>query len=82
MLDYRKMFDAVVEDARFVANLDCGESPPGHPEGTVRAHISEIEPNLERLRPKLSDDDYWKLKLLIHTHYLLRRRNNSVVRGF
>ena len=62
------MFDAVVEDPRYVANLDWGESRPGHPEGTVRAHISEIEPNLERLRPNLSDDDYWKLKLLIHTH--------------
>ena len=27
-----------------------------------------MEPNLETLRPKLSDEDYWKLKLLIHTH--------------
>ncbi len=32
------------------------------------AHIAEIEPNLETLRPKISDDDYWKLKLLIRTH--------------
>jgi hypothetical protein len=66
--DYRKAFDAVLIDPRYVANLDWGEARRGHPEGTVRAHIAEIEPNLERLRHKLSDDDYWKLKLLIHTH--------------
>jgi hypothetical protein len=67
-MDYRKAFAAVVCDPRYLANLDWGEARPGHPEGTVRAHIAEIEPNLERLRPKLSDDEYWKLKLLIHTH--------------
>ena len=68
MPDYHKIFDAVVMDSRYLANLDWGESRPGHPEGTVRAHIAEIEPNLEKLRPKLNDNDYWKLKLLIHTH--------------
>jgi hypothetical protein len=67
-MDYRKAFDAVTADPRYLANLDWGQARPGHPEGTVRAHIAEIEPNLERLRPKLTDDDYWKLKLLIHTH--------------
>ena len=53
---------------RYLANLDWGEPRPGHPEGTVRGSIAEIEPNLEALRPKLTDADYWKLKLLIHTH--------------
>jgi hypothetical protein len=52
--------------------LDWGKARPGHPEGTVRAHIAEIEPNLEALRPKLSEQDYWKLKLLIHTHDTLK----------
>jgi hypothetical protein len=43
-----------------------GRVARGTLKGTVGAHIAEIEPNLETLRPKLSDD-YWKLKLLIHT---------------
>lgn len=68
MTDYRKAFEAVTADPRYIANLNWGEARPGHPEGTVRAHIAEIEPNLEVLRPKLSNEDYWKLKLLIHTH--------------
>jgi hypothetical protein len=67
-MDYRAAFEAVTADPRYVANLDWGEARPGHPEGTVRAHLAEIEPNLEVLRPKLNDEEYWKLKLLIHTH--------------
>ena len=67
-MDYQQAFQSVVSDPRYLANLDWGEPREGHSEGTVRAHIAEIEPNLERLRPKLSNEDYWKLKLLIHTH--------------
>ncbi len=51
-----------------MANLTWGELRPRHPEGAVQAHIAEIEPNLEELRSKLTDEDYWNLKLLIHTH--------------
>jgi len=68
MLDYRSIFDALVLDPRYVANLDWGEAREGHPEATVRAHIAEIERNLDALRSKLSEHDYWKLKLIIHTH--------------
>jgi hypothetical protein len=68
MIDYKAAFDAVVSDARYLKNLDWGEARSGHPEGTVGAHIAEIELNLERLRPRLADSDYWKLRLLIHTH--------------
>jgi len=68
LMDYRNGFTAVTQDPRYLANLDWGEARPGHPEGTVRAHIAQVETNLEVLRHKLTDDDYWKLKLLIHTH--------------
>lgn len=68
MADYQEMFEVVTSDPRYLANIDWGEVRPGHPEGTVRAHIAELETNLERLRSKLTDEDYWKLKLLIHTH--------------
>jgi hypothetical protein len=68
MNTYQTAFDAILLDPRYQANLDWGEPRSGHPEGTVRAHIAEIEGNLEALRPKLDDVEYWKLKLLIHTH--------------
>jgi hypothetical protein len=67
-IDYHAIFDQLTADPRYQANLDWGAARPGHPEGSVRAHIAEIEQNLEMLRPKLRDGDYWKLKLLIHTH--------------
>ena len=67
-MDYAATFQSVIVDPRYLRNLDWGESRPGHPEGTVRAHIAEIEPNLERLKPRLTESDYWKLKLLVHTH--------------
>jgi len=68
VFDYPTIFAAVASDPRYLANLDWGEPRPGHPEATVRAHIAEIEANLEALRPRLTADDYWKLKLLVHTH--------------
>jgi hypothetical protein len=68
MRDYKEIFDTMTRDSRYRRNLDWGEVRPGHPEGTIRAHIAELERNLEQLRAKLSETDYWPLKLLIHTH--------------
>jgi hypothetical protein len=68
MTDYKQIFDAVTNDQRYQRNLDWGEARPGHPEGTVRAHIAEVDRNLEALRNKLSETDYWRLRVLIHTH--------------
>src|SRR5262245_26292906 len=67
-MDHKAIFEAVISDPQYQKNLDWGEARPGHPEGTVRAHIAELEENLEALRPRLSEDDYWKLKILVHVH--------------
>jgi len=67
-MDIERLFAAVTADPRYQANLDWGEPRAGHPEGTVRAHVAELEGNLERLRPKLSVDECWKLRTLIHVH--------------
>jgi hypothetical protein len=68
MLDYKEIFDAITSDPRYQRNLDWGVVRPGHPEGTIRAHIAELERNLEQLRPKVPETDYWRLKVLVHTH--------------
>jgi hypothetical protein len=67
-LDYESIFQAVIADERYQRNIEWGKPRPGHPEGTVRAHIAELESNLEILKPRLNETDLWKLKLLIHTH--------------
>jgi hypothetical protein len=68
MTDYMQIFRAITNDARYLRNLDWGEARSGHPEGTIRAHIAEVDRNLEALRNKLSETDYWRLRVLIHTH--------------
>ena len=68
MIDYKQIFDAITSDPRYQRNLDWGEARPGHPEGTVRAHIAELDRNAAGLRHKLSETDYWRLRVLIHSH--------------
>jgi hypothetical protein len=73
MTNFESIFNLIVADPRYQQNLDWGKPRPGHPEGTVRAHIAELEKNLEALKPKVAHADYWKLKLLIHTHDSFKR---------
>jgi hypothetical protein len=68
MTYYTQIFHAITNDPRYLRNLDWGVERPGHPEGTIRAHIAEVEGNLEALRHKLSETDYWRLRVLIHVH--------------
>src|SRR5262245_52662707 len=68
MTDYKKILNAITSDPRYQRNLDWGGARPGHPEGTIRAHIAEVDRNLDNLRDKLSETDYWRLRVLIHTH--------------
>src|SRR5262249_61624902 len=94
MTDYKQMLDSIKRDPRYQRNLDWGKARPGHPEGTIRAHIAELERNLEVIRPKLTEIDYWRLKVLMHTDDTLKcdarlgapitaqNRHPSMVRAF
>ena len=53
MSDYKKIFDAITSDPQYQRNMNWGEARPGHPEGTVRARIVEVDQNLETLRAKV-----------------------------
>jgi hypothetical protein len=68
MPDYDAILAAITVDPRYQRNLAWGEPRSGHPEGTIAAHIHDLEQNLDRLRSKLSGDEIDKLKLLIHVH--------------
>lgn len=68
MTDYAAAWEAVVRDPRYVRNIPWGEPRSGHPEGTIEAHIRELESNLARMRARLTDDEQAKLRLLIHVH--------------
>jgi hypothetical protein len=66
--DYFEIFSAITSDPRYERNLDWGKARRGHPEGTIRAHIAELECNLAAIRNKVSSDDYLRLKILVHVH--------------
>src|SRR6185295_9589703 len=58
----------VISDPRYLENIEYGKPRSGHPEGKVKFHIAELEANLEKLAPCISEEQYWKLKFLIHVH--------------
>lgn len=72
MADYEAIFEAITGDPRYQANLDWGKARRGHPEGTIRSHIVELERNLKAFERRLSKADYWRLKILIHTHDIFK----------
>lgn len=65
----KEIVESVIADSRYRKNIEYGEPRSGHPEGKVRFHIAELEENLEKLAARgLSEEQYWKLKFLIHVH--------------
>lgn len=64
----KEIVERVLADPRYLRNIEYGEPRSGHPEGKVRFHIAELEAHLEKLAPRISEEQYWKLKFLIHVH--------------
>ena len=65
----KEIVQRIISDARYLKNIEYGEPRAGHPEGKVSYHITELEENLEKLAPRgISEEQYWKLKFLIHVH--------------
>ncbi len=67
-MNYEETYRRIVEDSRYQENLDWGQPRKGHPEGSIRAHIEDLERNLAAMRSGLTNEEYWKLKILIHVH--------------
>lgn len=68
MENYEQILKQIQSDDTYQTNLDWGQPRAGHPEGSIRQHIRDLDSNLDLLKPRLSDDEYWKLRILIHTH--------------
>jgi len=64
----KEIVERVLTDPRYLRNIEYGEPRSGHPEGKVKYHIAELELNLEKLAPRISEEQYWKLKFLIQIH--------------
>jgi hypothetical protein len=65
----KQIVDRIIADPRYQQNIEYGEPRSGHPEGKVKYHIAELEENLERMASRgISEEQYWRLKFLIHVH--------------
>lgn len=65
----KDIVEKIIVDPRYQTNIEYGEPRSGHPEGKVKYHIAELEENLEKLASRgISEEQYWKLKFLIHIH--------------
>lgn len=69
----------LLADPDYLRGLDYGSPRAGHPEGSIRAHIAELEANLEtvtvaraRLGSPLASESIARLKVLIHAHDILK----------
>lgn len=65
---HEKQLEQIRKDPRYQENIEWGSPRPGHPEGTVRKHILELESNLAALTTETTPVEREKLKLLIHVH--------------
>lgn len=71
----KDIIEKIMADPRYRKNIEYGEPRPGHPEGKVKQHIADLENNLEILKKMgrvPNEDDYWKLKFMIHVHDLFK----------
>jgi len=68
----KEIVEKIKADPRYLKNIEYGEPRSGHPEGKIKSHIAELEENLEKLASRassrISAEQYWKLKFLIHVH--------------
>src|SRR5919197_996276 len=65
----REIITQIISDPRYLEIVEYGEPRSGHPEGKVKYHIAELAENLEKLAQHgISEEQYWKLKFLIHVH--------------
>jgi hypothetical protein len=66
----KEIIEKIIHDPRYQKGIEYGEPRSGHPEGKVKYHIADLEENLEKLASHhgISEEQYWKLKFLIHVH--------------
>lgn len=63
-----QVLDALMTSDRYQQNLDWGKPRRGHPEGTLRAHLADLEENLGHISHLLDPVEERMMRVLIHSH--------------
>ena len=75
---YSTILDWIRHDPRYLWGIEYGEPRPGQPEGTVKAHIKELE---DALSAWLIYPQWSQLKILIHVHDTFKRQGKEYTNG-
>lgn len=67
-MNYDELLARVMADERYQRGIRWGMPRRGHPEGTIKAHIDELEENLTLIGPRLTATEQAPIRLLIHCH--------------
>lgn len=64
----------IVNDDRYKQGIAYGAPRKGHPEGTVGKHLIDLDRNVDKMFEGgwLAGDEYWKLRILVHTHDIMK----------
>lgn len=83
MTDYKSILTAVMTDPRYREGTLYGKPRTGHAEGTVLAHLIDLDGNLARISHLLTEEEYWKLRVLIHVHDTMKvwAKRDSPIEG-
>lgn len=83
MTNWEQVWTRLVSDSRYLEGVTYGTNQPrrGHAEGSVRNHIEELEGTLGKLRPILSEEEVWKLRILIHAHDSMKLEGKRQTNG-
>ena len=65
---YAEALQKLISDRFYQGCLDWGRPRRGHPEGSLRNHIEDLEANLRQIRHHLQPGEHERLQLLIHVH--------------
>lgn len=80
---WNRILTAIMTDPRYREGTLYGKPRSGHAEGTVLAHLIDLDRNLARLSHLVTEDEYWKLRILIHTHDTMKfwAKRDSPIEG-
>ncbi len=81
MPDWAEVLKKVLADERYSTGVAYGKPRTGHAEGNVANHLVQLEENLARLTPLLSQREVDQLRVLVHVHDTFKywaRRDSAI----
>lgn len=76
---YQEVYDKIRQDPIWLKAIEGGRVRPGHPEGKIKFHIADVEKYLDAHKNEVSENDYWRLKIMALVHDAFKNDNNPKV---